>query len=218
MVVQRVVLVLLSLVVLTSRAVGQAPTTVQLPSFEYFTVDTTVSVPDRGSVVIGGINSSGRGGYNSGTPFLPSQRAGGSTMGASQMSVHAMIHDMSAMDAAILAIATKSPTTTGPMAVTQSATAIRLVEGGSVGEARSQHERELAAAETEARNYFQRGQTAESHGQSGAAKVWYQMASKRGSGKMKAEIDARLQALKAPTSNPAKTVARQQSAQPKPPR
>ncbi|MFP6659709.1 MAG: hypothetical protein VB853_16105, partial [Pirellulales bacterium] len=43
-------------VILAAPAAAQLNTTIQLPSFGYTTVATTVSVPDRGSVQLGGIN------------------------------------------------------------------------------------------------------------------------------------------------------------------
>jgi hypothetical protein len=36
---------------------GQAPTTVQLPTFRFFTVQTSVSVPDGGGAYLGGMKT-----------------------------------------------------------------------------------------------------------------------------------------------------------------
>ena len=40
---------------------AQTATTVQLPTYSFFSVGTTVSVPDRGSVYMGGVNRSAMG-------------------------------------------------------------------------------------------------------------------------------------------------------------
>lgn len=88
---------------------AQAPTVVQLPTFHFFSISTTVSVPDGGDAFLGGIglNSSGR--VERGIPGLPSQPftnvATGSSTGAAMASVHAEIQDLEAMDRAVLATA-----------------------------------------------------------------------------------------------------------------
>ena len=82
---------------------------VQLPTFHFFSVSTTVSVPDGGDAFLGGIglNSSGR--VERGIPGLPSRPftniATGSSTGAAMASVHAEIQDLEAMDRAVLATA-----------------------------------------------------------------------------------------------------------------
>ena len=50
-----------------STSVGRAQV-VQLPTFHYFTVNTTVSVPDRGSVYLGGVK---RGAIRSSSRGIP---------------------------------------------------------------------------------------------------------------------------------------------------
>src|SRR3954452_788871 len=68
----------------------QVPTTVQLPTFSFFTVQTTVSVPDGGSVSLaGGINRAADGTVTRG--MAPLNRGIGSSRGASGVSVHATI-------------------------------------------------------------------------------------------------------------------------------
>ena len=73
---------------------------VQQPAFQQFAAPTTVLVPDRGSAFLGGT----RGGYQardiSGPIPLGSARAGGA--GASSMSTRVYVHDLRAMDEAIL--------------------------------------------------------------------------------------------------------------------
>jgi general secretion pathway protein D len=52
------------------RTTSQTGTTVQLPSFSFFTVSTTVSVPDGGTVLLGGIKRLSEGRNEFGVPIL----------------------------------------------------------------------------------------------------------------------------------------------------
>ncbi|MBA4017321.1 MAG: hypothetical protein C0483_09120 [Pirellula sp.] len=81
--------------------VGPAATTVQLPTFSFFTISTTVSVPDSGSAYLGG-GVGGRTGSRSNGPGL-GNRAGGSGIDAGGVYVTAQIQDLGAMDRALLA-------------------------------------------------------------------------------------------------------------------
>ncbi len=91
-------------------AVGQAQTvTIQQPVVRQFSVGTTVSVPDRGTMFLGRI---GRAADNS-SRFgpLPSGRATGSTREHAGANVGVFIHDLRAMDEELLSRANR--TTTG---------------------------------------------------------------------------------------------------------
>lgn len=85
----------------TPTDVGPAATTVQLPTFSFFTISTTVSVPDSGGAYLGGVGG-GRSGSRSNGPGL-GNRAGGSGIDAGGVYVTAQIHDLGAMDRALLA-------------------------------------------------------------------------------------------------------------------
>jgi hypothetical protein len=76
---------------------------VQQPVIENFAVGTTVSVPDRGSMFLGGVGSaaSGRSTYGP----LRTNSSFGWSRSASSVSVHVQIHDLAAMDEAVLAAA-----------------------------------------------------------------------------------------------------------------
>jgi len=95
-------------------AQGQG-TTVQLPTFSFFSVPTTVSVPDRGSAYLGGIKRASSGRNEFGTPMLPfrpfKNTGIGSERSAGQMHVTARIHDFEAMDEYLLS----QPTQTRPL-------------------------------------------------------------------------------------------------------
>ncbi len=78
--------------------------TVQLPTFHYFGVQTTVVVPDRGSMSLGGVGSY----VGTRTQF---DKVGPSSSGFNRnwsgLSMRATIHDLEAMDRAILAEAAR---------------------------------------------------------------------------------------------------------------
>ena len=72
---------------LVSPAVAQLPATVQLPSFSYFGVDTSVSVPDRGSISLGGVGRSSSGSTAFGPVLGPRWPSFGRQIGASSTTV-----------------------------------------------------------------------------------------------------------------------------------
>jgi len=76
---------------------------VQLPTFSYSTVNTTVSVPDRGGMYLGGVGYSEIGSSSAGTPILPfKNRSSGRSTRATGMSVTAYIHDFEEMEQELL--------------------------------------------------------------------------------------------------------------------
>ena len=97
------VLALFSAICSSALAQNAPAGAVQLPTFGYSTAPTTVSVPDRGGVYMGGIKRSSSGRIESGAPLLPfKNRSIGNQTSASSFSVHAFIHDFDAMDEAAL--------------------------------------------------------------------------------------------------------------------
>ena len=74
--------------------------TVQQPEVSVFSVDTVVSVPDRGSAFLGGVGSA-RSARNSSGIFRNGSSLGGDRSHAG-MSVGVYIHDFAAMDEALL--------------------------------------------------------------------------------------------------------------------
>jgi hypothetical protein len=85
---------------------AQVPTTVQLPTFHYFTSTGTVLVPDGGEAFLGGVSGTAAGRSEQGIPGLPSRpftnSAIGSSTGAGNVSVSAQIHDFEEMDRSLL--------------------------------------------------------------------------------------------------------------------
>jgi hypothetical protein len=82
---------------------GPGGTSVQLPTFSFFTISTTVLVPDSGGTFLGGLNSGSAVGRQNGAPGLAGSRAGGSSVNAGGISVGAQIHDLREMDRQLLA-------------------------------------------------------------------------------------------------------------------
>lgn len=97
------VLAMFSAICSTALAQNAPAGAVQLPTFGYSTAPTTVSVPDRGGIYMGGIKRSSSGRTESGAPLLPfKNRSIGNQTSATSFSAHAYIHDFEAMDEAIL--------------------------------------------------------------------------------------------------------------------
>lgn len=82
--------------------VGPGATTVQLPTFNFFTISTSVMVPDRGGAYLGGVNSGGSASHSNGLPGL-ANRSGASSLGAGGVSVGVQVIDLAEMDRALLA-------------------------------------------------------------------------------------------------------------------
>jgi hypothetical protein len=189
----------------TSMAQAQA-TTVQLPTFNVFTTTTTVSVPDRGGVLLGGVNRGAQGSNEFGTPLSPLKNRGiGQERSAATMSVHVTIHDMHLMDEEILARANYvmrpnyAGIAAGQLAAAQAGSA--GLPTGSLADLKAQREIEKFAVEREAAAAFEKGLKAEDAGKPAVAKIHYQMALKRAtSAELKTEIEKRLAGLSASPS------------------
>lgn len=74
---------------------------IQQPVVQQFSTDTVVSVPDRGSVYLGGVGSAGAGRRVYGP--IPWGTSAGRFTSSSDVDVSVYLHDFEAMDAALLA-------------------------------------------------------------------------------------------------------------------
>ena len=75
------------LIAAPAAAWAQVPATVQLPTYSFFSVGTSVSVPDRGSAYLGGVNRASTGSSEFGIPLRPfGNRSYGSQRSASSPS------------------------------------------------------------------------------------------------------------------------------------
>ncbi len=202
---------------IAGEAFGQQAAAVQLPTISSFSVNTTVSVPDRGSVLLGGVHRAASGRSEFGAPLLPLRnRSFGAERSASGMRVSVFIHDFEAMDEYLLS----QPTRFRPRQARLAADRPRDVWqkrlenaragsagplGMSVAELGAQHRRDEQMREEEARGWFERGQNAEAAGKANVARVYYQIAARRAEGGLKDQIAARLEAVTRP---PAAKLAR----------
>jgi len=199
-------------------AVAQQPpqlpaTTVQLPTFSFFTVQTTVSVPDRGGAFLGGINRGRDGRVARGFGPLQNAAIGGDRL-ASGASVHARIIDTDEIDRMLLAAAAKrAGTPVDPALAKASAISKHVgvaVSGaaehrpvgtalpGSVAAIRAENASAAAERNAEAAAFFAKAAAAEAEGKPAVAKIFYQMVVRRDSGPLKQQAQARLAALAKP--------------------
>jgi hypothetical protein len=193
-------------------------TTVQLPTFSFFTVNTTVSVPDRGGAYLGGVNRAREGSWSRGFGPPANRSLGGDRL-AGGASVHATIIDHEELDRAILAAAAAKRIPADP-AVAKAESLARHVgraDGGSAGASPSHSvspshaspslatesvaaikARNAAAADertSEAAGYFAKAQGAEAEGKAGVAKIYYQMVTRRDTGELKQRAEQRIAAI-----------------------
>jgi hypothetical protein len=195
-------------VALSSVSAQQPATTVQLPTFTRFTVQTTVSVPDGGTAYLGGID---RGIDSSVTRGLGPLRSRGLSGGrsASGISVSATIIDHAEIDRAILAAAA-SRGSTGEVDVKAAKIAAAVNRSGveSTSLATSTNSlpgsvaaiRAAIAVQDEARaqeiaGYLAKAEEAEAAGKTSVAKVYYQMVARSGNDQYRQQATQRLAAL-----------------------
>ena len=200
----------------TGTAFCQQGAAVQLPTYSYFGTRTTVSVPDRGSAYLGGVNRAASGRNEFGTPLLPFRnRSIGTERSASGARVSVYIHDFEAMDEYLLSRPTpfrrsQAQTAPGPirgLGASPAASDVwtrRLAKAGarsggsatkSVAELRAERVRVEQTRHAEALKWFKRGEGAEAAGKANVARVYYQMADRRATGQLKEQIAARLEAV-----------------------
>ena len=206
-------------VAVSQAAAQQQASAVQLPTYSFFGTGTTVTVPDRGSVYLGGVNRAATGMNEFGVPLLPfapfHNRAFGTETSAAGTSVSVYIHDFDAMDEALLGqsaasgglayenrgvaprgVAPRQPNAwQPPLALGAGDTASQPAVG--VEQLRAQHQADQQSWKKDAAFYLERGRLAEQSGKLGVARIYYQMAERRADGTMKAEIQARLAAVNA---------------------
>jgi hypothetical protein len=203
------------IVVATARlCFAQQPlpaTTVQLPTFSVFTVQTTVSVPDGGTAYLGGINRGAEGSATRGFGPLKS-RSFGSSRTASGVSVSATIIDHAEIDRALLAEAgakrgsvdssvakaaaiSKGVAAEPWFAARPTATRTPAALPGSVAAMRKQNVEAADLVATELAGYLAKGKQAEAENKPGVARVFYQMVARRDQGEMKRVAVERLAVL-----------------------
>ncbi|MEK6235274.1 MAG: hypothetical protein N2C14_11245 [Planctomycetales bacterium] len=185
-------------------------TSVQLPTFSFFTVNTTVSVPDSGTAYLGGIKRSSQGRAEFGSPLGPKNRAFGQQTSASGVSVTARVIIHEEEEAKLLGgLAPSFPISQSgwdrrmqlvrnqPVAAPPARAGLDP-RSGSLAEIRQQKETAQDAQQQKALGYFARGQEAEVKGKANVAKLYYKMAAKRAVGELRGVILARMESLNSP--------------------
>ena len=194
----------------------QAATTVQLPTFSFFTATTTVSVPDGGSALLGGVNRASDGRNEFGVPLLPFRNSAiGSERSASSMRVTATIHDFEAMDEFLLSQPTEfrrlqglqTPAATlghtlqprlpsrSPAWASSALAGAEASTAATVAEIQARRQQQQQSRLTEAEQFYQRGRDAEEAGKASVAKIYYQMAARRATGELKQQALAKAEGL-----------------------
>jgi hypothetical protein len=196
---------------------GQQPgSAVQLPTISSFGTNTTVTVPDRGSAYLGGINRAASGRNEFGVPLLKGlplfrNRGIGMERSSASTNVSVYIHDFDAMDEYLLGqparrFAQSYQPTRGTFAAraardtgARPPEAQQPVPAGpaamSVAELRTMHRREEEETAQKALEFFERGKKAETAGKLNVARIYYQMAARRAADPLKSQIAARLELI-----------------------
>jgi hypothetical protein len=174
-------------------------TTVQLPTFSFFTVQTTVSVPDGGGISLGGIDRGVDSTVNR-SSGLTRNRGIGSSRTASGVSVSATIIDREEMDRAVLAeaAAKRGVSIDGSglkAALSKSMTRSDATAADSLAAIRERNAAKSEAKASELAGYMAKAQQAEADGKMGIAKIYYQMVARGDQGQLKQQAEARLAAL-----------------------
>ncbi len=138
--------------------------TVQQPATGINSVRTSISVPDRGTVSLGGVGSAQS--FRQSHGPMPGRSTFGMSRSANSLSTSVYIHDLRAMDEALLNSVSESPSPTSIQgrATTKSPAAM------------------TASLEDRAEKYERLARQAEAAGKLGVAKLHWQMAAKYGSG------------------------------------
>jgi hypothetical protein len=170
---------------------------VQLPTISVFTVDTTVSVPDRGGMSVGGVGRRGAGQSSRGG-LLPGRRAAGVAAGGGGVWIGATIMDFQTLDRAILAAG-------GPSAdanveadpLTRKLVAEADAGGGarSVAQIRRQRAANQSVEDERGLADLDRATAAMEAGKPGVARVYCRMALRRLSGNERQAADELWRAL-----------------------
>ena len=202
-------------ILLLAATPGVHAQVVQLPTFHYFSVQTSVLAPDNGRASLGSVRRSTLGQSTRGVPWagkvpgvgrLFGSRGIGGSSGASGASVYVTVIDQDELDRAVLAEAARQ----GAARVATLRRAEEIARGISgvgaatgagdeltgVAEIRQRNSERRAAQNDEASKFFAQGQQAEAQGQPGVAKIFYRMAEKRAGSALKREISLRLATLR----------------------
>ncbi|MDH3718315.1 MAG: type II and III secretion system protein [Planctomycetota bacterium] len=187
----------IALAILATYVPPAVAQTIQLPEFGFTTVSTTVLVPDGGTALLGGVNSARYGRTQRGTPLLGGRPfnnvATGSELSGNTIGVTAYIHDLDAMDKALLAQAA-AMRNRGRLAVDgRQQRRIGLNPAApSVAEIRRRQAAEQQLVSNRHQEWLDRARQAEAQQKPKVAKIYYRMAWRDATGPLKAQLAAKL--------------------------
>ncbi|MEX0642734.1 MAG: hypothetical protein WD468_08545 [Pirellulales bacterium] len=193
-----------ALALMMASAPSATAQVVQLPTFEFFGVSTTVLVPDRGGLNAAGVGRSRRSSARRGFPVGPAAGDLFASRGAGGVGVTATVHDLDAMDRALLGNGPRAPLAKAnqqrPHAkvLAERGPASSSAERGAESLASIRAARSIAGgtASAEARKFFQQAEEARNEGGAALARMYYQMAARRATGELSGKIAARLATLR----------------------
>ena len=175
--------------------------TLQLPTFRYFAIETSVLVPDRGGAALGGVGRSSSGSSQFGPGRAP--RAFGGAGGAGGLRVSAFVHDFEMLDQAVLAKAAQLRDDAAREKAAKEKLALPAGRAAdplkSVAEIRRRQAADSNSERDETGGYLERARAAVAAGKPSVARVYFQMAERRASAPLKAQIRAELTALPSAT-------------------
>lgn len=200
-------------------AAGQGASTVQLPTFSFTTATTTVTAPDGGTVLLGGIKRAAESSTDRGVPILGKvpglnrlfrNRGIGRETSSKMIAVTPRIIILEEEEAAQTGVGSVGPTAALPNPRQQQANFLAQNVGRAVpaqvaagpapliADADEVRRRNDAAKQTEAEEavvFFAKAKKAEAEGKKGVAKIFYQMAARRTKGEFKNHIDTQIASL-----------------------
>ena len=222
------VLGLLATGLCADQVLGQQGTTIQLPSFRFQTVTTTVTVPDGGTVLLGGVKRAAMGRNERGVPILgkiPFLGRGfrnvgiGREMSSGMMTTTVQIHMFEELERQLLGDRSASNRLTRGQGFmlgqkptkneyfSRIAASKRNAPATALAELRRMQADEQVVEQQEAEVFFERAKKAEADGKPGVAKIYYRLAVERVRGKLKQEILAQRQKRLDPVENALRIVA-----------
>ena len=188
---------ILSVVVLCGGRATTYAQAVQLPTFRQFSVSTSVSVPDSGGGVIGGVGRASSGSSQRGLPVIgiPGVRRPAASRSIARsdigggVSVGVQIHDLDGMDRQLLAGTSRKAALPH-----RAQTSVLNGPTGSLADIRRARAERQQASSSAVDDLLARGRRASLAGKSALAQTYFRMAAEQSSGAQRDEVLAALRA------------------------
>ncbi|MFP6674725.1 MAG: hypothetical protein VB878_06580 [Pirellulaceae bacterium] len=162
---------------------------IQLPVIHQFGVSTSVLVPDRGAIHLGGVRSAREGQVSRGSLFpgrLGRNQASGREVSTSDAWAVVRIIDLKELDRMTLLAATPeeikllSPVAAKITSVVRHERTVSRTASTSLDQLRVERNAKTAASRNEAMRFMAKAKEMEKRGRTASAKIYYQMAYRRG--------------------------------------